>query len=344
MKSKRQPITATKRVCLALAVAGSLWVFGDSALAEWSEDSARADAGVGQQEQEIVARVNGEPVPRAELQRMLADPMERQRLQRNVGVEDPDGDSLDRMALRELIHRRLILQEARRRHVTITESDLDQAVTSLRRRFADLGSFAAWMKERGLDDRSLIQSLRHTMIAARVMGTLVEGVRVSDEAAQQYYEAHKKDLRTEEVWIQIIVVKERATAQEIQAASRNGVDFGALARQQSLGRHAAQGGDMGWVDSETLWPPLRQAVGTLKAHEAIGPLPRGDEFLIIRLEGRRPGRTKSRAEARPDIERRVLASKQQDAIQAWLTEQEKNSEIEIFLQVERSTSERHARE
>ena len=113
-----------------------------------------------------------------------------------------------------------------------------------------------------------------------------------------------------------------------------GEDFGRLARKNSLGRRAAQSGDMGWVNFESLPSPLREAVSELKPGEAIGPLARGEELLIVRLEERRSGRTKTFVEARNEIEQYMLTSSQQEAIQAWLAEQEKKSQIEVFLSTE----------
>jgi hypothetical protein len=64
-----------------------------------------------------------------------------------------------------------------------------------------------------------------------------------------------------------------------------------------------------------------------------GPLQKSaDEFLIVGLEGRRPLRAKSLAEARSGIEQRLLAPKQQETIQKWLKDQEKKSKIELFLE------------
>jgi parvulin-like peptidyl-prolyl isomerase len=296
---------ALKNICLALAIACSLWGAKDA-------------------EPEIVARVNGEPVTKAELERTLAT------------LERPDSasEALERSALQNLIHRRLMLQEAARRNLTLTEKDHDTALSSLRRRFEDLKSFGAWMKERDLDDQSLFETLRDWMLAARVTAALVEEVRVTEQQVEQHYEAHKQDLKTEEVWIQIIAVKEKTAAEQIQTALRKGEDFGRLAQQRSVGLRAERGGDAGWVNSETLRPPVREAVSGLKPGEAIGPLQRGEEFLIVRLHERRPGRTKTLDEARPEIESLLLSRVQQDAIQAWLSEQEKKSKIEVFAHAE----------
>jgi parvulin-like peptidyl-prolyl isomerase len=292
---------ALKNISLVLAVAGLAW-------------------GAEGSQTEIVARVNGEPVTRAEFERTLA----------SLEPKDRDTKELERLALRKLIRRRLILQEATRRNVTIAEKDLDAALTSLRRRFEGLRSFGAWMKEQGVDDRSLFQMLRESMLAARVKAALVEKVRVSPEHVAQYYEAHREELKTEEVWIQIIAVKEESTAKEIQAALGKGENFGRLAQQRSLGIRAARGGDVGWVNADTLWPPMREAVSGLRPGQAIGPLSRGEEFLIVRLHDRRRGITKSLDGARPEIEAYLLARKQQEAIQAWLAEEEKKSKLEVF--------------
>ena len=310
------------RSLLMVLVAGATVAFGSP--------------GAGSAEPGIVARVNGQPVTRGELQRMLADPLARSRLQQELGVQDPDSEALERLALRKLINRRLILQEASRRDLTVTEQDFDQALAVLRNRFKDLRSFGVWMKERGLDDRSLFDTIRADMLTNRLLAELVKDVRPTEKQVQDYYEAHKEDLVIgEEVRLRIIAVTSRAAAEEILEALRKGANFSRLARQRSLGMRAAQGGDTGWVNPRTLPPHLQRTVGTLKAGEAAGPLQKNsDEFLIVGLAGRRPIRAKSLVQARPEIERRLLAAKQQEVVQTWLAEQKEESKIEVFLQPE----------
>ncbi|HSB69961.1 MAG TPA: peptidyl-prolyl cis-trans isomerase [Candidatus Methylomirabilis sp.] len=284
-------------------------------------------------EPEIVARVNGEPITRAELQRMLADPLTRARHQRELGINALDSQALDRWAMRELIHRRLILQEAGRRNVTVSEQDFDRALGDLRRRFKDLKSFGIWMKERGLDDKSLSEAIRTDLLMTRVKAALVEGVSLTKKDVQKYYDAHQDELRiAEAVRLRIIAVKDKAAGEQIMAALRIGADFGRVARERSLGLRAKQGGDTGWVSLQTLPPPLRQAVGTLKVGDTSGPVQRGAEFLVVRLEARRPARTRSLAEVQPEIEKRLLATKQRQVVQAWLSDQEKKARIAVLLQ------------
>jgi parvulin-like peptidyl-prolyl isomerase len=69
----------------------------------------------------------------------------------------------------------------------------------------------------------------------------------------------------------------------------------------------------------------------LKPGEVGGPFEKGPgEFLIVGLQDRRPVRAESLAEARPEIERRLLPEKRRAVVQEWLAEQEKKAKIEIF--------------
>lgn len=304
-------------IVLIVVVAGTASILGRSGA--WSADP------------ELVARVNGEPVTRGQVQRLLADPLARSELQRELGVQAPDSKELERLAVRKLIIRHLVLQEAARRHVRVTQEDLSQATAALRGRFKDLKDLGAWMKARGLDDVALQDLLGTDLALNRALAALVEGVRLPDGQVEEYYAAHKNELNTAEaVRLGVIAVKDMAAADEIVAALKRGEAFERLARERSLVR-GEQGGEIGWVRPARLQPGLREAVKTLKAGEASPPIQTGDQFLLVRVEERRPAHRLSLSEARPGIERRLLAPAQQEVIQAWLKEQEKKSKIEVIF-------------
>lgn len=314
-----------KNILFALALAVSLLAPLDCARAGQTVSPAKAEVAV-------VARVNGEPVTRAQFDRMVANPLTLRQAQRELGVEEPDRKALERLAMRALVHRRLLVQEAGRRKISVTQKELDEAITALRRRFDSLKEFGAWVKEQGLNDPELFETVRTDMLAERVTAALAEGVSVPEEQAQRYFEAHRDDLIVgAEVRLRIVAVSNKADAEEIMAAVRKGEPFDRLAQRRSMGRLAAKGGDTGWVDFQALPSPLREAAVELKPGEVGGPLEKGPgEFLIVGLQDRRPVRAKSLAEARPEIERRLLPDKRRDVIEAWLTEQEKKAKIEIF--------------
>jgi parvulin-like peptidyl-prolyl isomerase len=295
-------------------------------------DCARAVEAVGSAKpHEIVARVNGDPVTRKQFDRMVANPLTLRQAQRELGVEEPDRKELERLAMRKLVHLRLLVQEAGRREISVTQKELDESITALRRRFDDLKDFGTWVKQQHLNDPELFETVRTDMLAERVTAALVEGVSVTEEQAHRYFEAHRDDLIVgAEVRLRIIAVAEKAEAEEIMAAVRKGEPFDRLARRRSMGRLAEKGGDTGWVAFRALPSPLREAAAELKPGEVGGPLEKGPgEFLIVGLQDRRPVRAKSLVEARPEIERRLLPEKQREVIEAWLAEQEKKAKIEM---------------
>lgn len=80
---------------------------------------------------------------------------------------------------------------------------------------------------------------------------------------------------------------------------------------------------------------MRKAVAGLKPGQIHGPVQTGSEFVILRWADYRAARMRSLPKAQPEIERRLLRAKQGEIIMAWLTEQEKNSKIEILRQAVR---------
>jgi peptidyl-prolyl cis-trans isomerase C len=281
---------------------------------------------------EIVARVNGAPVTRAQFDRMVANPLTLQQARREPGAEEPDRKALEGLAMRKLVHLLLLVQEADRRKITVPRKELDEAITALRHRFDDLKEFGAWVKDQGLNDPELFETVRTDMLAERAAAALAEEARVTEEQTQRYFEAHRDDLIVgAEVRLRIIAVPNKAEAEEIMAAVRKGVPFDRLARRRSMGRLAAKGGDSGWIDFQSLPSPLREAAADLKPGEVGGPLEKGPgEFLVVGLQDRRPVLAKDPAAARPEIERRLLPEIRREIVREWLAEQEKKAKIEIF--------------
>lgn len=285
---------------------------------------------------EVIARVNGDPVTRAQFNQMAGNPLTLAQAQRELGVAEPDPNELESLALRKLIHLRLLAQEARRRKITVTRDELDEAISDLRRRFSDLAAFGEWIQKQGINELELFSAVRIDMLARRVRADLVKDVHVTDEQAQEYFDAHQAELVIgTEVRLRIIAAADRTDANDVVAGLQEGVPFDVLARRRSVGLLASKGGDTGWVNLYSLPSPLLEAVGSLQVGQVCGPLEKADdEFLIVGLQDKRPVLAKSLAEAKPVIERRLLYAMQQETIRTWLKEQEEKSTIETLFKEE----------
>jgi SurA-like protein len=132
-------------------------------------------------EPDAVVRVNGDPVTRAEWIAMVGDLIARREAKPEAGAGPPESDDVARRALQHVIARRLVLQEAARRNVTATDQEVDQATDNLARQFKDAGRLLGWLRARGLDTRSLHETMRAEVVIARVRDAVMAQARVTEE-------------------------------------------------------------------------------------------------------------------------------------------------------------------
>ena len=129
----------------------------------------------------------------------------------------------------------------------------------------------------------------------------------------------------------IIQAPDTAQGQRVLARVQLAEDFDLLADDRVGSRdRAIQRRHTGWVNLATLPTSLRDAVGSMKVGEIGGPVRVGGDVLVVRLEERRRARPQTLTEARPDIERHLLALAQRDLLRGWLAEREKRSTIELL--------------
>jgi len=280
-----------------------------------------------QDEPAIAARVNGEAVTYAELHRVAVDLSDVLAIRESAPGAD-DGEELGRAAMQALVQRRLMLQEAARRSLSVTDDELDAAITELRRRFGDLQAFGAWIDARGLDDRSLLETVRADILVRKLTNALTADADVTAEQIKDYYLAHPNEIAVgTRVRIGVIALPSREASTEVLEELGNGASFSQVARERSV----APGVFTDWVDPQTLPLPLRQAVDDLQEGEVYGPIQKAeDEFLIVGMAGRRPVIAENLAAAASAIERRLLSAAQQKKISKWLQDQEEKAEIKIY--------------
>jgi foldase protein PrsA len=282
---------------------------------------------------DIVARVNGEPVTRAEWQRTLTDPRTRSLYQREQSTQQVDSQAYGRWVLQRLIVKHLTLQEAARRQFVVSEAELDEAVQAWKASYkGGPKGLQKYLRSRGLDETALRETLRTDMLVARVTSEVIKDVRLTDRQLRAYYEKNKAELQLpEEVLLKVISVKDKAAAEGIVASLRKGEPFENVAREVSTEPRASLLSNGRWIAVNAMPPALREPVAALKAGENTEVLKGGSEYYVVRLEDRRPARAQTLAEAQPQIEQRLLPEKQKEALQAWLRKQEKKAKIEVLV-------------
>jgi len=110
-----------------------------------------------------------------------------------LGLVDTGGarDPVE-VAMRWLIDRQLVLDEAGRSNATAVDRDaLDQALAAVRKRFASESDFRRALSDVGLDDDKLRRLVRDTLIARQYAARRVDSVLpATDEELKEYYASH----------------------------------------------------------------------------------------------------------------------------------------------------------
>ncbi|HEV2270363.1 MAG TPA: SurA N-terminal domain-containing protein [Steroidobacteraceae bacterium] len=135
---------------------------------------------------------------------------------------------------------------------------------------------------------------------------------VSDADLQKAYDKEKSRFvepeRREASHILIPFGKDPAAAlkqaDKVFALAKSGQNFGALAKQYSQDPGSARnGGSLGWMDRGGFVAPFATALFGMKSvGDIVGPVKTQYGYHIIRLDGIQPGRTKTLAEARAELQ------------------------------------------
>lgn len=183
-----------------------------------------AGCGSGSDDDSWAAQVDGVAIPAADLRRLVDERME----------DSPDARRQDvaNDALQALLSDQVVLNAAQKRHIDVTPAQVEDRLLQLHG--------PDWKDP----DPRYRETVRREMILERTaLADLGARARVPDSALRAYFEEHKAEYGTAaRVQIRQIVVAEKPKAEELRAELEKGGDFAELARANSIGPEASEGG------------------------------------------------------------------------------------------------------
>lgn len=147
---------------------------------------------------------------------------------------------------------------------------------------------------------------------------------VSDADVALYYEQNKSEFgKPEQRRYSVIVMKSQSDADAVADELKKGADFAQLAKTKSIDSLSGKnGGDLGWMDTTTTLPELKNANLTDKGQ--VSSVIKSDSgFFILRLDDIAPEKVKPLDEVRDSL---VEKLKQEKALDAYYALQQKVSE------------------
>ncbi len=273
----------------------------------------------------VAATVNGEEITIAALSDRLHVALNKQE------QREPDDYVLRQLretTLRELIRQRLIAQQARAQHVTVTDDEFQQFVKQVQEEYngADI---QAILKEQGQAYPEWEAVQRETLLLEKLADLNMESMTtVAPQEVEQYYERHKdKYDYPAQVRASQILTYEEQTATQARQEIRNGLSFEDAARKYSESEDAANGGDLGFFGRGVMPPEFDDVIFTLKIGDVSEVIRTPYGYQIFTLTGQRDAHTVTFDDAKQQIERLLKKQKRMFAIDLWMAELETNATI-----------------
>lgn len=179
------------------------------------------------------------------------------------------------------------------------------------------------------DIQAAVDEFRRTLIVQEIVKNLVRDIKVSDEEASAFYEAQKTVLVEPSQWhVRSIVVDSQLKANELSTQILQGGDFAEIARQNSIGDNAAQGGDLGFI-AEAPFAEMQNAIAPLNAGETSGVFKGPQGYYIVKVEEKKGGNPIPFEDIKKDIIDNQMMLKQQQAILDHVEKLKGETKVEI---------------
>jgi len=258
-----------------------------------------------QQDPNVVATVNGEPIATQSFVQELA--RETQAMEGD-GPRSPEQiEPYKQALLNTSIERALLLQEARKKDVSVGADEVDRAVLALASEYP-AGTFDEALARSQTTKSELERRTRVELtIEALFEKEVYARVAVTEEQIRRYFDEHPDEFQVpEQVHAAQIVVKGLDEARRIQQQLWQGKKFGDLARRYSLSPDAKVGGDLGFFSRGQMPPAFDEVVFRLNVGQVSDVVSSEYGFHLFKLLEKRPAEKRDLGEARTEIEQKLL--------------------------------------
>ncbi|PXF54090.1 MAG: hypothetical protein C4B57_08680 [Deltaproteobacteria bacterium] len=257
----------------------------------------------GKADEEIVARVNGEPI-------YLKDflPLFKRKIGGFNAMKDRwhikiDSDKVKNEVLDALINQKVIEQEALKRDYFKKSKEIGKQLDNYRMML-------------------LVKAFKEKIVAPQIS--------LSKKELENYYKKHKEDyLSPAQYDLRMIEVKSREAAEGIREELLAGADFPLLAREKSVAASARKGGATGWVSERRLPEKIKEEVERLKPGEITPVIEKDIHYVIVQLKEKKQGRLIPFAGVEERVKRALWMEKFNDFLNKYLKELRKISQIKI---------------
>ena len=298
--------------------------------------------------EEIVARVDNQIITRSEYLRSEEELRKEAQQQDPVNAERIVADR-EKDVLRDLIDQQLLLAKGKELGIT-ADTELVKKLDQMRKdmNLESMEDLEKAAQTQGVSFEDFKQNLRNQIITQQVIGREVGSrITIGKEDEENFYQEHQSDLDQPEMvrLSEILVSTEKkpndsrdeaailAAAQEkanhLLEEIKKGAKFEDVAKKNSDGPTAAQGGDLGEFKRGTLAKELEDKVFAMKPGEVSDVTRTKQGFIILKVTEHTEAGVPPLNKIEPRIQDALYMQKLQPALREYLTKLREDAFIDI---------------
>lgn len=263
----------------------------------------------------VVARINNEIITLTELDEAY------QELKNAL----PEGGRIPskRELLERMIENRLLLQEAKREGIEVSEGEVQENIERVKSTFLSEKAFELALEKEGIKIEDLKKRYEEELMIKKLIDKEAKPeIEVSKKEIQDYYEKNKRRFREEErVKIRHILFADYLEAKKIQEELKSGAPFEEVAKGAYLGSFKR-----GQLDKK-----IEEVAFSLKEEE-ISPIIKTESgYHIIKLDKKEKARLMKLFEVKEIIINILSSQKMEKKIKEYIEKLKAKQEIEIQL-------------
>ncbi|WP_299262045.1 peptidylprolyl isomerase [uncultured Kushneria sp.] len=277
----------------------------------------------------VVAVVNDEAIMSSDLDQRVSQ-VRQQMQSRNIGM--PDQEELRDQVLSRMITEQIELQMAERANLSVSDSDLNQAMRGVaQRNNMTLEQFVDRVEQEGMSYAQVREQVRRELLITQVQQRSVASqVNISDREVDQYLKQAGSNANVQYHLAHILIaVPQAPTPQQAEAARQKAeqlrqsitsgqAKFQEVAAAQSDGPQALDGGDLGWRSGAEMPSIFDDVVPRLSVGDVSEPIRSPSGYHLITLLDKRGGGNAD--QQREQIRRTLFQRKVNEELEAWTQE------------------------
>lgn len=289
---------------------------------------------------DVIVKVNGTPITRAELDRAVTTILTQSHAPKNIPAEAQK--QVEENALNQLIGSELLYQAGSKRKIKDLDKQVEEKLSQGKARFSTTAEFEAALKANNIDEKELKKIIRKEIIITNLYQTdVIDKITVTDAEVKKFYDENKDKFKKPESYHASHILigvdpqatpaekkKAREKAEAIRKKLLAGADFAKLAKEDSTCPSKEKGGDLGTFSKGDMVPEFEKATEALKPGQISDVVETQFGYHIIKLIEKKDAGVVPFDEVNDKIQGYLKQTKAQKALLEYVDELKSKAKIE----------------